>query len=253
VNTLTTRIKASLIELGSYILLMRDAFKKPQNSYLFRQKTLFEFKALGIDSIAIVLLISLFIGAAVVMQMLYNLENPLYPRWVFGFASRKAIILEFSPTVISLILAGKCASRIASEIGTQRLTEQIDALEVMGVNSASYLILPKIIACVCFFPILIIFSIAVALIGGGLGALMVGSITIFNYIEGLRLEFSSADVVYAIVKTAINAFLISSIASYRGYNVTGTTVDVGHQSTNAVVQSSIFIIIFNMIITKLFV
>jgi phospholipid/cholesterol/gamma-HCH transport system permease protein len=187
------------------------------------------------------------------MQMLYNLDNPIYPSWIFGYSSRKTIILEFSPTIISLILAGKCASRIASELGTQRISEQIDALEIMGINTSSYLIMPKIFACVFFFPLLIIISIATALVGGALGAMMVGSLSMFDYVEGLRLEFNTADLVYALVKTAVNAWIISSIASFRGYTLKGGSVEVGHQSTNAVVQSSIVIMIFNMIITKLFV
>jgi phospholipid/cholesterol/gamma-HCH transport system permease protein len=232
---------------------MREAFRKPQNKDIFRRKILFEMKVLGLDSIFIVLAISVFIGAAVVMQMLYNLDNPIYPDWIYGFSSRKTIILEFSPTIISLILAGKCASRIASELGTQRITEQIDALEIMGVNTASYLIMPKIIACLTFFPVLIIFSITTALLGGALGAVMVGTLSIFDYVEGLRLEFNSADLIYALIKTAVNAWIISSIASFRGYTLKGGSVEVGHQSTNAVVQSSIVIMIFNMIITKLFV
>ncbi|MDR0790621.1 MAG: ABC transporter permease [Bacteroidales bacterium] len=246
-------LRAFFIEFGTYLLLMREAFRKPQNKDIFRRKILFEMKVLGLDSIFIVLAISVFIGAAVVMQMLYNLDNPIYPDWIYGFSSRKTIILEFSPTIISLILAGKCASRIASELGTQRITEQIDALEIMGVNTASYLIMPKIIACLTFFPVLIIFSITTALLGGALGAVMVGTLSIFDYVEGLRLEFNSADLIYALIKTAVNAWIISSIASFRGYTLKGGSVEVGHQSTNAVVQSSIVIMIFNMIITKLFV
>ena len=145
-------IKNFFEEFGSYLLLMKEAFRKPQNMHVFYRKLLFEMKVLGLDSIPIVAIISVFVGAAVVIQLLLNLENPIYPDWVYGFASRKTIILEFSPTIISLILAGKCASRIASELGSQRISEQIDALEVMGVNTASYLILPKIIASMIFLP-----------------------------------------------------------------------------------------------------
>ena len=138
----------------------------------------------------------------------------MYPRWVYGYAGRKAIILELAPTIISLILAGKCASRIASEIGTQRITEQIDALEVMGVNTASYLILPKVLACVLFFPLLMIMSIFSAIIGGGIGGSTVG-LSMFNYGEGLRLEFSTMEIIYALVKAVINAIIISTIALFE--------------------------------------
>ncbi|MBQ9253713.1 MAG: ABC transporter permease [Bacteroidales bacterium] len=231
---------------------MKEAFKSPQNWRVFYRKVVFEMKALGIDSITIVLFISIFIGAAIVIQIILNMDSPLYPKWIYGFASRKAIILELAPTIISLILAGKCASRIASEIGTQRITEQIDALEVMGVNTASYLILPKVMACVLFFPLLMIMSIFSAIIGGGLGGVSTGAMTVFQYIEGLRLEFSSMEIVYALVKATINAIIISTIACYRGYTIKGGSVEVGQESTKAIVQSSIVIMIFNILITSLF-
>lgn len=239
-------------EFGEYILLMKEALKKPQNIRVFRRKMIFEMQVLGVDSVPIVFVISIFIGAAVVMQMLVNLNSPIYPSWVFGYASKKSIILEFSPTVISLILAGKCASRIASEIGTQRISEQIDALEVMGVNTPSYLILPKIIACLIFFPLLTIISIFTGLFGGALGAILEGSLSIFHYVEGIRLEFTTIDIVYALTKSAVFALIVSSIACYRGYTIKGGSVEVGQQSTKAVVQSCMVIMIFNLLITSLF-
>lgn len=239
-------------EFGEYLILMKEAFKRPQNIRVFRRKIIFEMQVLGVDSVPIVFVISIFIGAAVVMQMLVNLNNPIYPSWVFGYASKKSIILEFSPTVISLILAGKCASRIASEIGTQRISEQIDALEVMGVNTPSYLILPKIIACLIFFPLLTIISIFTGLFGGALGAILEGSLSIFHYVEGIRLEFTTVDIVYALTKSAVFALIVSSIACYRGYTIKGGSVEVGQQSTKAVVQSCMVIMIFNLLITSLF-
>lgn len=245
-------IKNFFEEFGSYLLLMKEAFRKPQNMHVFYRKLLFEMKVLGLDSILIITIISVFVGAAVVIQLLLNLENPIYPDWVYGYSSRKAIMLEFSPTIISLILAGKCASRIASELGSQRISEQIDALEVMGVNTASYLILPKIIASMIFFPLLIILSIFIALLGGAFGVWALGSLTMNAYIEGLRLEYQDIDMIFAIVKTFVNAIIISTIASYRGYTLKGGSVEVGIQSTKAVVQSSIVIMIFDLILTNLF-
>lgn len=245
-------IKNFFEEFGSYLLLMKEAFRKPQNMHVFYRKLLFEMKVLGLDSILIVTIISVFVGAAVVIQLLLNLQNPIYPDWVYGYSSRKAIMLEFSPTIISLILAGKCASRIASELGSQRISEQIDALEVMGVNTASYLILPKIIASMIFFPLLIILSIFIALLGGAFGVWALGSLTMNAYIEGLRLEYQDIDMIFAIVKTFVNAIIISTIASYRGYTLKGGSVEVGIQSTKAVVQSSIVIMIFDLILTNLF-
>lgn len=245
-------IKNFFEEFGSYLLLMKEAFRKPQNMHVFYRKLLFEMKVLGLDSILIVTIISVFVGAAVVIQLLLNLENPIYPDWVYGYSSRKAIMLEFSPTIISLILAGKCASRIASELGSQRISEQIDALEVMGVNTPSYLILPKIIASMIFFPLLIILSIFIALLGGAFGVWALESLTMNAYIEGLRLEYQDIDMIFAIVKTFVNAIIISTIASYRGYTLKGGSVEVGIQSTKAVVQSSIVIMIFDLILTNLF-
>lgn len=246
------RIKKFFSEFGEYLLLMKEAFKRPQNIRVFRRKMIFEMQVLGVDSVPIVFVISIFLGAAVVMQMLINLDNPIYPSWIFGYASRKSIILEFSPTVISLILAGKCASRIASEIGTQKISEQIDALEVMGVNTSSYLILPKIIACLVFFPILTIISIFIGLIGGGLGSILQGGLSLFHYVEGIRMEFTIADIVYALIKSVTFALVVSSIACYRGYTIKGGSVEVGQESTKAVVQSCMAIMIFNLLITSLF-
>ncbi|MCK9163118.1 MAG: ABC transporter permease [Bacteroidales bacterium] len=244
-------LRRFLIEFGAYLLLMKEAFRKPQNMHIFKRQMLHEMDALGVKSIPIVCVISIFIGAAVVIQMILNLDSPIYPSWIYGFASRKSLVLEFAPTVISLILAGKCASMIASEIGSQRISEQIDAMEVMGVNTANYLILPKIFACLVFFPLLIILSIFIGLIGGGVGGLINGLST-FHYIEGLRMEFAVYDIVYAIVKTALNAIVISSIAAFRGYTMKGGSVEVGIQSTKAVVQSSAIIMLLNLLMTNLF-
>lgn len=231
---------------------MKEVFRWPQNMHIFKRKLLFEIQTLGIDSILIVLLVSIFVGAAVVIQLLINLQNPIYPDWIYGYASRKTMMLEFSPTIISLILAGKCASKIASELGTQKITEQIDALEVMGVNTPSYLILPKIIACMISFPLLIVMSIFVSILGGALGALSVGTLSMAAYVDGLRLEYTSMDLVFAIVKVFVYSIIISTVASYRGYSMKGGSVEVGVQSTKAVVQSSIIIMIFDLIITNLF-
>ena len=239
-------------EFGEYLILIKDACKRPQNWRVFFRRIIFEMKTLGVDSLSIVLVISVFVGAALVMQILLNLQSPLYPKSIYGFVTRKAAMLEFTPTIISLILAGKCASMIASELGTQRITEQIDALEVMGVNTASYLIMPKIIACVIFFPVLATLSIFFSMVGGALGGLLLGNLTIFDYIEGLRFEFSMGDWWYAMTKIVVNAIIISTISCYRGYTLKGGSVEVGQQSTKAVVHSSIVIMIFNILITELF-
>ena len=246
------KIRYFFEDFGGYLLLMKEVFRWPQNMHIFKRQLLFEIRTLGLDSILIVLLVSVFVGAAVVIQLLINLENPIYPDWIYGYASRKTMMLEFSPTIISLILAGKCASKIASELGTQKITEQIDALEVMGVNTPSYLILPKIIACMITFPLLIVMSIFVSILGGAVGALSVGTLSMAAYIDGLRLEYTNMDLIFAIVKVFVYSIIISTIASYRGYSMKGGSVEVGIQSTKAVVQSSIIIMIFDLIITNIF-
>ena len=201
-------------------------------------------------SVGIVLFISFFVGGVVSIQTALNLESPLLPKYLIGLASRDSLILEFSPTMISLILAGKVGSSIASEIGSMRVSEQIDALEIMGVNSASFLILPKIIASLFFFPFLVILSMGIGMIGAWVGALSV-DITTTEFLSGLRYEFVSYYITYAIVKTIFFAFIVSSISSYFGYHVKGGSIAVGKSSTDAVVYSSIVILVFNFILTKL--
>lgn len=244
-------IKDIFIDFGKYFLLMREVFRYPQNIKLYRSMLVSEIKLLGIDSLPLVLVISIFMGAAVVVQLLLNLDSPIYPSWVYGFASRKVMVLEFSPTMIGLILAGKCGSRIASEIGTQRITEQIDALQVMGVRAESYLIMPKVIAAIIFFPVLTVFSIAIALVGGGFAGYFMGELTWVEYIDGLRAFFIPYEITYACIKTIFNAFLITSISGFRGFTVRGGSYEVGKCSTTAVVQSSMLIIVFNLVQTKL--
>lgn len=206
---------------------------------------------LGLESLGIVAIISVFMGAVVTIQTAFNTDHPLLPIYAVGFATRQSIILEFSPTIISLILAGKVGSRIASEIGTMRVTEQIDALEIMGINSAGYLILPKIIASMIINPMLVVISIFLGVLGGWMASAITNVIPLSHYIYGILFEFAPYDVFYALVKTVIFAFLIASISGYFGYNTKGGALEVGHASTKAVVFSSIYIIVFNLILTQL--
>ena len=209
-----------------------------------------ELEKIGINSIWIVLIISLFVGAVVAIQTKFNMESPLLPMYLVGVASRDSLILEFSPTMLSLILAGKVGSSISSELGSMRITEQIDALEIMGINSASFLILPKVIATILFFPFLIIISMSIGMIGawgGGLSA----DVTTTEFLYGLKYEFNSFYVTYALVKTVFFAFIISSVSAYFGFQTKGGTIAVGKSSTQAVVSSSILILVFNYILTDL--
>ncbi len=240
-----------LKKLGDYIILLTQVFRKPDKGLVFRKQLLNEFYNLGFTSIWIVLILSVFVGAVATILVAYNTDNPLLPEKLIGFSARQMIILEFSPTMISLILAGKLGSQIASELGTMRVTQQIDALKVMGINPANYLILPKIISCLFFIPVLIIFSIVIGILGGWLACVLTKVITPMNYVVGLRAWFEPFSITFAMIKTVVFAFLITSISSFIGYNVKGGSVEVGKASTRAVVISSISIIVFDLILTQM--
>ncbi|GCD80682.1 ABC transporter permease [Schleiferia thermophila] len=218
---------------------------------MYFEAFLIEIEHLGINSLGLVAIISLFVGAVVTIQTALNLENPLIPAYYIAIATRESIILEFSPTMVSLILAGKVGSNIASTLGTMRVSEQIDALEVMGVNSASYLILPKIVAAVFFNPILISMSMFLGILGGFVFGQLTGMIGPQDFIEGLLLEFNPFYVTYALIKTVVFAFIITSVSAFHGYYVKGGAVEVGNSSTKAVVSSSLIIILANYILTQL--
>lgn len=237
--------------VGRYCLLMGKVFSRPEKVSIYRRRIVFEMEALGLNSIGLTAIISMFIGAVITLQMSINLESPFIPKYLIGYATRETLILEFSSTVVALILAGKVGSNIASEIGTMRITEQIDALEIMGVNSASYLILPKIVATVLFFPLLTILSIVIGIIGGWLIAVMTGIMIPDDYVEGLLYDFRTYSIVYSLIKTAVFAFIITSVSAFYGYYADGNSLEVGRASTRAVVASSIVIMIFNLILTQI--
>jgi len=229
--------------VGQYFILMGKVFSRPEKLPIYRRRIIYEMDALGLNSIGLTAIISVFIGAVITLQMSINLESPFIPKYIIGYATRETMILEFSSTVVALILAGKVGSNIASEIGTMRITEQIDALEIMGVNSASYLILPKIVATVLFFPFLTILSILIGIAGGW----MIAAFT------GIRLlyDFKLYSIVYSLIKTCFFAFIITSVSAFYGYYAKGNSLEVGKASTRAVVASSIVIMIFNLILTQI--
>lgn len=206
---------------------------------------------LGVSSIGIVIIISFFMGAVITLQTAYNTENPIFPKYLIGLGCRDSMLLEFSSTVVALILAGKVGSNITSEIGSMRISEQIDALEIMGVNSASYLILPKIVAAVFFNPLLTLISIVVGVFGGWIIVIITGVIPAGDYIFGIQYAFIPFYVTYALIKTVAFAFIITSVSAYHGYYVEGGSLEVGKSSTRAVVYSSIAILFFNVILTQL--
>lgn len=240
-----------LKEIGEYLILMKKVFSRPEKMSIYSRKVLFEMEAIGLNSIGIVAIISVFMGAVVVIQMTNNLENPFIPKMLIGYATRESIVLEFSSTIVALILAGKVGSNIASEIGTMRITEQIDALEIMGVNSASYLILPKVVASALFFPLLTIMSMVIGVIGGYLVVDITNIFPSFEYLSGIRYTFNPFYVTYSVFKACIFGIIISTISAYYGYYARGNSLEVGRSSTRAVVVSSIVILIFNLIITQI--
>jgi phospholipid/cholesterol/gamma-HCH transport system permease protein len=237
--------------VGKYFILLGRVFSRPEKIRIYYRETIKELDKLGLSSIGIVAIISVFMGAVITIQTAYNTENPMLPAYLIGLTARDSMLLEFSSTIVALILAGKIGSNIASEIGTMRVTEQIDALEIMGVNSASYLILPKIIATVFFSPFLCLMSMIIGIFGGWIAGVSVGVITTQDYIYGIQYAFIPYYIVYALIKMDIFAFLITSISAYHGYYSYGGSLDVGKSSTKAVVRSSIFILLFNVILTQL--
>ncbi len=238
-------------QFGQYILLMLKVLKRPEKGKVFRSQLMIEIDQLGVKSMGIVGIISVFMGAVVAIQTSYNLDNPLIALSIIGFTVRQSVILEFSPTIMSLILAGKVGSRIASEIGTMRVTEQIDALEIMGINPGGYLLLPKITAAIIFNPVIIIISMGLGIFGGWLVAILTDLYTPTDYITGIRSWFEPFSIVYALIKTVVFAWLITSISGFMGFTVKGGAIEVGAASTKAVVWSSIMIILFNLILTQL--
>jgi len=237
-------------ETGKYALLMRKVLTAPGRGSMFLRQYGQELEKQGLQSLPIVLIISVFIGAVITIQMRLNLQNPLLPSYLTGLATRDTMFLEFSSTILCLILAGKVGSNISSEIGTMRITEQIDALEVMGVNSANYLILPKIVAFMTMIPFLVLISMAVGIFGGYF-VTFTGVMVPADYISGIQYAFVPYYILYSIVKSIVFAFIISSVSSYYGYYANGGALDVGRASTNAVVNSSIIILFFNLLLTNL--
>jgi len=243
-------IRFFLNQVGLYVLFLKKVFSKPEKASVYYKQTMHEFVSLGLTSIGIISIVSFFMGAVITLQTAYNTENPIYPKYLIGLGCRDSIILEFSSTVAALILAGKMGSNIASEIGTMRVTEQIDALEIMGVNSAGILILPKILASLFFFPILCLMSMFTGIFGGYLASVFTDAVTPDMYIMGIHSFFVPFYIVYSLVKMIIFAFIISSISAYYGYYVKGGALDVGRASTQAVFYGSILILLFNASLTE---
>lgn len=210
-----------------------------------------ELQKLGVSSVGIVILVSIFIGAAITIQTAYNMENPLLPDYLVSLTTRDTMFLEFSSTIMCLILAGKVGSNIASEVGTMRTTEQIDALEIMGVNPASYLISPKVFSFVMFTPFLVLISMFVGIAGGWVAGVSSGVISSQGYVAGIQYAFNPFYITYSLIKSVVFAFIIVTVSAYQGFYIKGGALDVGKASTRAVVYCSILILLFDLIITQL--
>lgn len=244
-------MKQTLELIGQYYILMRRVFQKPEKWEIFWKQYAIEAQKLILDSIPIVSIISVFIGAVIVLQTANNMESPFIPKMYVGYMARESLVLEFCSTMIALILAGKIGSNIASEIGSMRISEQIDAMEIMGVNSANYLILPKVISATTLSPFLMLLSFMLGLAGGAIIILFTGIITMAQYTDGLQFTFKAYYVYYSMTKMAVFACIITSVSSFFGYNATGGSLGVGRSSTKAIVISSGLILVFNLLITKL--
>ena len=236
--------------LGRYLILMGRAFSRPERMRMFLKQYSKEMSALGVDSIGIVLLISFFIGAVICIQMKLNIQSPWMPRWVSGYTTREIMLLEFSSSIMCLILAGKVGSNIASELGTMRVTQQIDALDIMGVNSACYLILPKILGLITLMPFLVIFADVMGIIGAYATAYIGHILPPDDLTLGLQHSFNSWFVWMSLIKSTVFAFIIASVSSFCGYTVEGGSVEVGKASTSAVVNSSIIILFSDVFLTQ---
>jgi phospholipid/cholesterol/gamma-HCH transport system permease protein len=236
---------------GKYVLFLKRVFGKPDKHSVFLTQIIKEIDLLGINSLGIVLIISIFMGAVVTLQTAYNIEMPFIPKYTVGVAARDSILLEFSSTMVCLILAGKVGSSIASEIGTMRVTEQIDALDIMGINSAGFLVMPKVVAMVFITPLLVIISMGIGITGGYLAGTLTGEVPASEYVYGIQYGFRPFYIAYSLIKSVVFAFLISSVSAYWGYYTSGGALEVGKASTKAVVTSSIFILLFNLLLTQL--
>lgn len=240
-----------LCTFGNYLMLMGKTFARPERMRTFLKQYVKEMFQLGVNSIGIVLLISFFIGAVICIQIKLNIQSSWMPRFVTGYTTREIMLLEFSSAIMCLILAGKVGSNIASELGTMRVTQQIDALEIMGVNSANFLILPKILALVTMIPFLVSFSICAGFVGAYATGWFANVINPDDLTYGLQYEFTEWFVWYGIIKSFFFAFIIASVSSFYGYTVEGGSIEVGKASTDAVVHSSILILFSDLILTHL--
>jgi phospholipid/cholesterol/gamma-HCH transport system permease protein len=232
-------------------MLLRTAISRPEKFSMYWKETMRQMDDIGIGSIIIVSIIAIFIGAVTAVQFAYQLDGTLVPRWYIGYIVRDSTIIELAPTISCLVLAGKVGSNIAAEIGGMRQKEHIDAMEIMGVNTASYLILPKVIAGLVMIPILVCLAAFISILGGYLSSVVGGLITHEEYLRGLRSFFSDYNVLMMVIKSLVFAFILTSVSAYQGYYVKGGSIELGQASTRAVVYSDILILLADYVIALL--
>ncbi|MCC3159349.1 ABC transporter permease [Hymenobacter sp. 15J16-1T3B] len=235
---------------GQFLLFLQSMFIRSERVKVLWNRTLDEAVLIGIDSVFIVSIVSAFIGAVTCVQIAYNLTNPLIPKSTIGYMVREMTILELAPTITSIVLAGKVGSSIAGGLGTMRITEQIDALEVMGINASNYLVLPRILGAIITFPLLVILAMVLSILGGYLAGTLSGAMTAQEYVEGIRDTFIPYNIAFALIKSVVFAFLVSAISAYRGFYTEGGALEVGASSTTAVTHSIIAILLADYVLAQ---
>ncbi|WP_316735915.1 ABC transporter permease [Pedobacter aquatilis] len=236
---------------GRYILLLKSVFRKPEKLKIYFKEIAKQMDYVGVGSLGLIAIISTFIGAVMTLQIAFQLVSDFIPKTIIGSVNRDSSILELSPTISAIVLAGKIGSAISSEIGSMRVTEQIDALEIMGINAPGYLILPKIISGITMVPMLVIISMFLSISGGYIGGSISGAVTPAEYIQGITTDFNPYTIVVALVKAFVFGFIITSVPAYEGFYVRGGALEVSQASTRAVVISCISILVCDYLVTQL--
>jgi phospholipid/cholesterol/gamma-HCH transport system permease protein len=234
--------------IGSYLLLIKGMFTKPENAKMYWKELMHQSVEIGMGSLGIVAVISVFMGAVSAVQTAYQLTSPILPKETIAQIVRDTVILEFAPTLVCIVLAGVIGSKIAGELGNMRVSEQIDALEIMGINTRSYLVMPKILAALITIPLLVILAMVLGIYGGRLAGSLGGILSTNTYDRGLIQNFASKNVWFALAKAYTFAFIISSVSSFYGYNVKGGALEIGRASTTAVITSCILILFADYIL-----
>ncbi|AZI25576.1 ABC transporter permease [Pedobacter sp. Leaf216] len=236
---------------GRYILLLKSVFRKPEKLKIYLKEIAKQMDYVGVGSLGLIAIISTFIGAVMTLQIAFQLVSDFIPKTIIGSVNRDSSILELSPTISAIVLAGKIGSAISSEIGSMRVTEQIDALEIMGINAPGYLILPKIISGITMVPMLVIISMFLSISGGYIGGSISGAVTPAEYIQGITTDFNPYTITVALVKAFVFGFIITSVPAYEGFYVRGGALEVSQASTRAVVISCISILVCDYLVTQL--